>query len=70
MAKTTQAKNGKKFLASWSGEYYTKAKAGTRALSFFSEDNGYDKDDISKIKKLKVGDSAEIDKGHIVVRTK
>ncbi len=59
-----------KFFASWSSKYYTTGKTATRSLVWFSEKNGYDKTDIATIKKLKVGDSVEIDKGHTIVRIK
>lgn len=57
-----------KFLASWDGKYYSKGKVENHTLAWFNEDRGYEKESISKIKKLKVGESVEIEKGHIVVR--
>jgi hypothetical protein len=57
-----------KFLASWDSNHYSKGKTENHTLAWFSVERGYDKTDISNIKKMKVGESLEIEKGHIIVR--
>lgn len=58
----------KKYLASWDGEYYDEGKTEIHTMDWFSDERGYEEESISKIKELKVGQSVEIEKGHIVTR--
>jgi len=56
------------FLAAWDGDYFEEGKVQFHTLGWFNEDNGYEKEHVTKIKKLKLGQTTEIDKGHIIVR--
>lgn len=58
----------KSFEASWSGTFVV---AETRVVDFdfFGERNGYDQDDLKRIGRLAVGQSAKFEAGdHIVKR--
>jgi len=60
-----------KYLACWDSKYYDvdkKSSTQTHTLTWFNEKRGYTKTSISKIKKLRVGQSIEIEKGHTIVR--
>jgi hypothetical protein len=56
------------FMGSWDSKYYSKGKVENHTLAWFNEDRGYEKESIAKIKKLRVGQSVEIEKGHTIIR--
>jgi hypothetical protein len=58
-----------KFFASWDAKYFSEGGTASHTLAWFNSDRGYKSSDKAKIKKLRVGQSVEIDKGHRIART-
>jgi len=70
--KTTHKTPTKQFLTVW-GEGYERVHGGRKGISFFREELGYSEDAISKVKKLRKGQVADLTDPsgvHIVVRMK
>jgi hypothetical protein len=61
--------SGKQFIASWDEQYFVIAMVEEVAFDWFDETRGYSAKDIALVDSLTVGQSVELDKGHLVVRT-
>lgn len=61
----------KQFICSWDTLTYVGNSVQLHGTQFFTEDNGYSKEDIERINNLNIGEfyyPIDIDKSHVVVR--
>lgn len=58
----------KEYFAAWDKKYYEEGGTEIQPLSWFNEDRGYNPEDLAKIEALEIGESIEMEPGHIIVR--
>lgn len=58
-----------KFLLKWDSAFYDDTPDAIKNLDFFTEDWGYDEDDINQVRSLEIGQTTILDGGaHTVTR--
>ena len=60
----------KQFKCYWDAKFYASQTSVIKGINFFTEDNGYDIEEINKINDMNIGQMFIIDIGHEIERIK